>query len=205
MIRLKQVTEEVARWVFEVHLTSETNWDIAFTNPTAGPWKRVMASDQWGRRGEVHRFLREDTRPDLILISDELEAIVIVEAKTRVEQLLTERQATKTVAVVKEMAELLQGRGSNPYWQRRANYGTLCGLLWGGERKASPETLDKLKRTYLPIIASGSQISTSILTVECLREPDQAHVRCSGRLEGMPQTGDLWAQKVLDSLNLNTE
>ena len=34
-----RLTEEIARWAFEVVCKNSSDWYIAFTNPTAGPWK----------------------------------------------------------------------------------------------------------------------------------------------------------------------
>lgn len=203
MTRLRRVTEEVARWVFEVHLEAQSEWAVVFTNPTAGPWKRVMAADASGQIGEVHRFLREDTRPDLVLVSDIHEAIIIVEAKTRLEQLTTSAQASKTVAVVRDMGRLLRSSRSNRYWHRRADFTVMCGLLWGGEAPAGAMKRAGLAQTHVGLLPNEPWLSRSLLTVECLRERDQAHVSCAGGLEEPMESQDPWATKVLQSLKLD--
>ncbi len=41
------INEEITRWVTEVYLKSNPNldWYIAFTNPTAGPWKKICVKN----------------------------------------------------------------------------------------------------------------------------------------------------------------
>lgn len=202
MTRLKEVTEEVARWVFEVHLARQPGWSIAFTNPTAGPWKRVMASGAQGQAGEVHRFERDATRPDLILVSDEQRAVVIVEAKTKIEDLARDAQVKKSVAVVTAMSELLRGREANPYWGRRADYTFMCGLLWGAQRPAATTPVASLMSRHAALLPMRPWLSRSILAIECLREPDQEHVTCTGQTGPPPLAADPWSGMVLQSLNL---
>ena len=44
MIRnINRLNEELARWAFEIKISENSDWEIAFTNPTAGPWKTVKA------------------------------------------------------------------------------------------------------------------------------------------------------------------
>lgn len=203
MTRLKKVTEEVARWVFEVHLREVPEWSVAFTNPTAGPWKRVMARDAQGSMGEVHRFLREDTRPDLVLVSDVHAAVVIVEAKTRLGQLASPAQAQKTVAVVDRMGRLLRSLNSNRYWRDRTEYQILCGLLWGAETPAALASRTELARIHSGLLPREPWMCRSILGIECLRERDQANVRCTGRLDWPPAEQDAWANAVVASLRLD--
>ena len=46
------VTEELARWRFELEIKASRDWWIAFSNPTAGPWKRLMGRSGDGSLGE---------------------------------------------------------------------------------------------------------------------------------------------------------
>lgn len=87
-----RLTEEIARWAFEVLLSKNPDWYIAFTNPTAGPWKRVTAINERGVEGEVHRFARDEERPDLLLISDKYEVVIIIEAKDSLPKLIKDKQ-----------------------------------------------------------------------------------------------------------------
>jgi len=73
------INEEITRWVLEVYINNHTdNWKIAFTNPTAGPWKKIIAPST---SKEIYRFIREEARPDLIIVNDILSTILIIEAK----------------------------------------------------------------------------------------------------------------------------
>lgn len=203
MTRLKQVTEEVARWVFEVHLEQQRGWFLAFTNPTAGPWKRVMAPDADGQWGEVHRFERDATRPDLVLVSDQEQAIVIVEAKSRIEDLIRDAQVKKTVDVVSDIGRLLRTRGTNHHWGTRAGYTVMCGLLWGGEIPAGASTRTALIGSYTTRLPQQPWMCRSLLLVECLRAREQEHVRCTGAIGSATSSADAWGVSVLQSLNLD--
>lgn len=88
------LTEEISRWAFEVACREQTSWDIAFTNPTAGPWKTIKAKGALGDLGEVYRFALEENRPDIILINDDINIIIIVEAKDSLEKLINKTQDT---------------------------------------------------------------------------------------------------------------
>ena len=125
------LSEEVARWRFEVSLRGSSTWWIAFSNPTAGPWKRVEGYDENQRRGEVHRFPRDSKRPDLILVCDSARAVVIVEAKGELSQLSNQVQIRRSATVIQELAAVLQDKRQNPYWGKRANYAIIPGILWG--------------------------------------------------------------------------
>ena len=98
-----------------------------------------MALDPEGTEGEVHRFLREDDRPDLALVNDALEVLVIIEAKDALRALLTDAQVTKSCAVVSTLAATLRTLGDNPFWGPRADYVVALGLLWGAESEATAD------------------------------------------------------------------
>ena len=66
-MREYRLTEEFARWAFEIVCKQSPNWYIAFTNPTAGPWKAINAFDKKGREGRIYSFDAKDKRPDIIL------------------------------------------------------------------------------------------------------------------------------------------
>lgn len=129
--KLKLVSEEIVRWAFEVNVASEPLWEIAFTNPTAGPWKRVLGKNESGKSGEVHRFEIDEKRPDLILYSDKYETVIIVEAKTNLQGLAHLDQVHKTSALFNRLSALLQSKDANSYWSKRVNYKYELGLLLG--------------------------------------------------------------------------
>ena len=128
---LKSLSEEIVRWGFEVGIAESKSWKIAFTNPTAGPWKRVMALDSQGIEGEVHRFEIDETRPDLVLYSDEFETVLIVEAKTDIRGLLDHSQAAKTAELFLRLRRLLTSKAENDFWGQRSHYRYELALLWG--------------------------------------------------------------------------
>lgn len=129
-----RLTEELARWAFEVACQRVPDWYIAFTNPTAGPWKTIKCTDRNGKVGEVFRFELEETRPDILLVNDILRLVLILEAKDTLAKLIHGDQAKKSVEVVARLADTLAGLERNPYWGPRARYTVMTGLLWGAER-----------------------------------------------------------------------
>lgn len=134
-----RLTEEIARWAFEIICRESPNWYVAFTNPTAGPWKTIKGLNKNGVEGEVYRFELEETRPDIVLVNDKLKLIIVVEAKDSIEKLTHGDQAYKSVEVVDTLHSLLKSTKAkaNPYWNDRANYTVLTGLLWGTEAPTS--------------------------------------------------------------------
>lgn len=132
MRSINRLNEEIARWAFEIIYKHNTSWKIAFTNPTAGPWKTIKApSKSTEIEGEVYRFILEEDRPDIIMFNDELETVIIIEAKDSLAKLLDREQAKKSAAVVVKLANLLGSKGNNTFWRGRENYKVVLGLLWG--------------------------------------------------------------------------
>ena len=137
-------TEEIVRWAFEVvlkdNVTASKNWFVAFTNPTAGPWKHATAPDSKGLGVEILRFGREQGRPDLVLVSDALRLSVIIEAKDDLTKLITETQMRKSIAVIRDLGRRLKSR-TVKVWRTRARYPIVPGFLWAG---SNPESEFKL-------------------------------------------------------------
>jgi hypothetical protein len=81
-----RLTEEVVRQAVEVIFRRDERWEIAFTNPTAGPWKKI----RFGRyeTGKELRFLKEEDRPDLILLNRTQRVLLVIEAKDSIGKLL---------------------------------------------------------------------------------------------------------------------
>ena len=154
------VSEEVARWTLEVHLhvdeTASQNWWIAFTNPTAGPWKRLMA--RVGQRDvEVYRYQRDEDRPDLIIVNDRLRLVLVVEAKDAYEKLLIDTQMKKSIAVIQDMQQRLGDLADNEGWGERAGYTYLPGFLWGQSKNANRESQEVAAKFF-----SSERIAASI-------------------------------------------
>jgi len=201
--RVVRVTEEVARWVFEVHITRHApGWYIAFTNPTAGPWKRIMATNSDGVVGEVHRFAREETRPDLVLVNDKLSAILIVEAKGKIIGLLSSTQRLKSVAVVQDLAVIL--RRTNEFWAGRQDFQVVCGLLWGAEDETSTLEAAQTISAYENSLAKGKHgVLKKVIGVECLRLPQENEIACRIlHLPGASQEDEQFAAKLMRSFKL---
>lgn len=147
MRSIDRLNEEIARWAFEIIYKTNTSWKIVFTNPTAGPWKTIKApSKTTGVEGEVYRFILEEDRPDIVMFNDELETVLVIEAKDSLEKLLDRAQAIKSAAVVVKLANILGNKGTNAYWQGRENYKVILGLLWGSTD--CPESDIEKERLY---------------------------------------------------------
>ena len=172
------LSEEVARWRFEVSVRNSSAWWIAFSNPTAGPWKRVEGYDEHHRRGEVHRFTREDRRPDLILVCDPASAVVIVEAKGKLSQLSRQPQIRRSADVIQALASVLQGKGRNPYWGSRANYAIVPGILWGTVTGSADEKFAQVASEWV-----GHLGTDALLGIAVVQDP-AGDLRCVIRWHG---------------------
>jgi hypothetical protein len=53
-----KLSEEVVRQAVEVAFKRDGDWEIAFANPTAGPWKRIRIGTYIG--GEDLRYTKEE-------------------------------------------------------------------------------------------------------------------------------------------------
>jgi hypothetical protein len=168
-----RLTEEIGRWAFEVHLHALPDWYIAFTNPTAGPWKRLMARDEAGVEGEVHRFEREEDRPDLVLVNDRLSTLLIIEAKDSLGALVVPAQVTKSAEVVKTLAETLSLRAENAYWLTRSDYQVLPGLLWGAEAATTDAGRLSAFQTYASAFHRIDFAHPGIVGIEITRAGNQ--------------------------------
>lgn len=168
-----KLSEEIARWAFEVHLASIAAWHLAFTNPTAGPWKRLMALDPDGVETEVHRFEREEDRPDLVLVNDQLRAIVIVEAKDALAALVASRQVAKSCAVVAALSQTLASLVGHAAWDTRTGYTVVPGLLWGAETQTAPAARAAAFATYSARLGAEGFDAPGWVGIEVLRTGDE--------------------------------
>ena len=132
------INEEIVRWAFEVFLKNKNvnGWWVAFTNPTAGPWKKIEAPDNDGKFTEIYRFAREEDRPDFVLVSDLLKIILIIEAKDAASKLIAGKQMHKSTQVMVDMGNKLRNIELD-IWQKRKDYELLAGFLWHTESIAS--------------------------------------------------------------------
>ena len=162
MPRLKLVSEEIVRWGFEVTINKNDSWVVAFTNPTAGPWKRILGEDTSGCEGEVHRFAVDEKRPDLVIFSDKYETVLIIEAKTDFAGLAHPGQIQKTCDLFLGLKELLGNQKENAFWGQRSDYKYELGLLWG---KGS-ESTQEVKRVASEYQVEIDNYSPDILCIE---------------------------------------
>lgn len=199
-----KLTEEISRWAFEVHVREFCDWDIVFTNPTAGPWKRLEATNNEGARGEVYRFDRDEERPDIVMVNDALEAILIFEAKDSLTKLMTESQVKKSCNVVGSMAKVLSGQelASNPFWGMKSRYSIYNALLWGENNESPRKTIDEMFSAYHQhLLEFGDYVDTSfMLGIETRKQENNAL-----RLIPYKYGESGIAQRITMSLNLNLQ
>ena len=167
-----RLTEEIARWAFEINFNDTTEWRIAFTNPTAGPWKTIKApSLKTGVIGEVYRFELDETRPDILLFNDRLRLIIIMEAKDSLEKLLTGGQVGKTIDVVNRLSDLLVQQTQNQFWAGREQYKVITGLLWGREQTYCKSQYENLFSEHCDEMRKHSHLYKDfILGIETVRK-----------------------------------
>lgn len=166
MIRkINRLNEEIARWAFEIIFKKNNQWIIAFTNPTAGPWKTIKSNSlDDGSYGEVYRFILEEDRPDIVMYNDSLKVVIVFEAKDSIGKLKEKEQSKKSALVVNKLANILSSKGTNPFWRGRENYKVITGLLWGNtDRLASEIEKEELFDTYYDLIKDCSKVHSSII------------------------------------------
>lgn len=162
--KIKTLNEEIARWAFEIRVNSrKTSWRIAFTNPTAGPWKTIKYYDTEGKLGEVYRYQLTEERPDIILVNEELKIVLIVEAKDSMRKLSESGQVEKSVKVMSDLTKILKGLGKNPYWGVRSEYVAITGLLWGTITLSTEEERSALFETYRKKLVQNPHVDNSYI------------------------------------------
>ena len=198
-----RLTEEIARWAFEIICKENPDWYIAFTNPTAGPWKTIKGLNKNGKAGEVYRFELEETRPDIILVNDKLQLIIIMEAKDSIEKLTAGEQSEKSIKVVDTLTSILKTCKSNPYWGNRINYPVITGLLWGAETPTSPLERSYAFNKYYQSMNQYPQLDTRILVgIETRRKGDG--LQCYFCSKSYEQTQTIAPSLISNSFGLPT-
>ena len=130
-------------------------------------------TDNSGVEGEVYRFELEETRPDILLVNDELKTIIIIEAKDSLSKLISENQVQKSVKVVNKLSSILKGIGSNPFWNNRAKYSVITGLLWGADTKSTADERNLVFTSYYNEIISYKGLNSNlIIGIETRRVDD---------------------------------
>jgi hypothetical protein len=167
-----KLTEEIARWAFEVHLKNLDDWDIVFTNPTAGPWKRIEAFSNEKKRGEVYRFDKDEKRPDIVAVNDKLQCILIFEAKDTLNKLIKDKQIDKSIQVVIDMANKLKNIEGNEFWSFRNKYKIYNTLLWGSIEASKSADIKSAFELYEDGIRNGLGMS-EMLAIESFKDGDK--------------------------------
>lgn len=171
------LTEEIARWSFEVSCKTNKDWYIAFSNPTAGPWKSIKAMDKLGNEGNIYTFDAQENRPDIVLVNDKLRIIIIIEAKADYSDLLNEAQMKKSVKVVADLSKMLQKMRDDQYWGKRYMYKIYVGLLWGTSTPLhSAEKKELFDLYHSEILGLNNIDKRLILGIEVLK--DDNGLRC---------------------------
>lgn len=177
--RINRLNEEISRWAFEIKVELLPDWKIIFTNPTAGPWKKIMCSDMNNNIGEVYRFQLEEERPDIIMINDTLQMVLIIEAKDSIEKLIDEKQIIKTIEVTDVMAKMFKSKEDNKYWGKRSEYKTYLGLLWGTISRNSNDEIEELFKKHFEISKEKNDISdTVIVGIETIYNSEKNSIKC---------------------------
>ena len=200
MRQIRVLNEEISRWAFEILYKQNNKWKIAFTNPTAGPWKTIKGLDSKGNEGEVYRFPLEETRPDIIMYNDELKTIIIIEAKDSLGKLVSGDQSEKSVEVAERLAGVLSGLGSNPFWAKRASYQTYMGLLWGSvEVPEDDSAVNEVFDEYYNNTKKHSCLNKElIIGVESLFK--NGKISCSFKSKTYATGKELLCRTIIDSL-----
>jgi len=175
-------TEEFARWAFEIKCQETNDWYIAFTNPTAGPWKAITAIDKNGEEGVVYTFDSHEKRPDIILVNDKLKIVIIVEAKSNIKDLTADDQCEKSTKVVAEIGKQLQKARTNTFWGKRYMYHVFLGLLWGNENTISSSQYNTLFDSYHNEILKYENIDKrAIIGIEVVKDELALTCKLDGR------------------------
>ena len=163
------ISEEIARWVTEVYIREQQSfgWWVSFTNPIAGPWKKITAPNNKGIFVEVYRFEREGERPDLVLVNDKYKLIIIVEAKDTYQKIISSEQMNKSVRVVSEIS-LILSTCDNENWAQRKTYKILPSFLWHTENP--DDILDQDKIVKEVFIKCGGLNSDDLLNIVVSRD-----------------------------------
>lgn len=195
-----KLTEEISRWAFEIHIHNNEYWDIIFTNPTAGPWKRLESKNKNGVKGEVYRFDRDEARPDIVLVNDKLNIMLIIEAKDSLKKLVKEDQVRKSCQVVVDMAKILKGIHDNEYWLTRHTYSIYNGLLWGAEEEIDTALISKAFGLYEKHLKGLGNIVShkDMIGIETFRSQDKLTLRAHMHTESIIE------KKIIESLSITS-
>ncbi|NQT06924.1 MAG: hypothetical protein HQ575_05220 [Candidatus Omnitrophica bacterium] len=139
-----KITEEIVRFAFEVYIGRfAKKWSILFTNPTAGPWKKIVLNT--GETSmEIGRYKREEKRPDLILFLKDPAICIVVEAKDAFNKINNEDQIEKSFSVFKKERKRIQEHSAfNTFINKDIHF--INSYLW---YDTTAKNIDTLKNSY---------------------------------------------------------
>lgn len=173
------ISEEIVRFTFEVHVKiNARNWNICFTNPTAGPWKTITY-DTPNRSIKIGRYGREEQRPDLILLNYNKSACLIVEAKDDFSKISSADQINKSFKVFKnEVKRFCSCTNLTNYLQNDLCF--IDGFLWYSSDKQSADIFAK---SYYKETKSAKPL----ICIQIYKLPDNS-LSCGGSLFFAPST-----------------
>ena len=199
--RINRLNEEISRWAFEILFKQNKKWIIAFTNPTAGPWKTIKADSlSNGKNGEVYRFILEEDRPDIIMYNDELKAVIIFEAKDSLVKLTDKTQYKKSADVVIKLSKILYEKRNNEFWKGRENYKVILGLLWGAnDEHEKIVDIYNLFDLYQSLVTKEKRVFSNVVVgVETLYKNDS--LKCYFYSKSYDEDSKPFSTKIIDSL-----
>ena len=200
--KITGLKEEIARWAFEIRIKNrKSDWKIAFTNPTAGPWKTIKFFDDAGTLGEVYRYPLTEERPDILLVNDKLKLVLIIEAKDSMPKLVIDTQVKKSVKVVSLLTKTLKELGGNRFWGARSSYKVIVGLLWGTtEASISATSRTLLFETYRSKLTKYKDIdSTYIVGIESVYANDE--IKCKIYIDEKPEGSSSLKSLIAESFS----
>jgi hypothetical protein len=126
------------------------HWQEWFTNPTAGPWKKIRIYGVGD--DERIRYLKEEDRPDLISANAREKIVIVIEAKDNISKLFDGVQLDKSFNVFEDNFDRLDGILSHHAMRlfNQSKVSLLCGYLYPISMKStdSSEKLTALHRKH---------------------------------------------------------
>jgi hypothetical protein len=148
------LSEEITRQAVEVSFKIDGRWNIAFSNPTAGPWKIIKLGNY--EFGNDLRYAKEEDRPDLILYTPIEYIFFVLEAKDSLRKLFTNIQLTKSVYVFQKEVNRILDVINDPdltiraFGQQPQNYKIIPGYIIGSTtEKTKKDDLTRLINSHI--------------------------------------------------------
>ncbi|MDG6919650.1 MAG: hypothetical protein JRN62_09505 [Nitrososphaerota archaeon] len=187
------MSEEVCLQCLVVSFRSG-RWEEWFSNPTAGPWKKVRIEGV-GDEDQI-RFEKEQDRPDLVVADRKSGLVIMLEAKDSIGSLLETAQIRKSIGVFASgfvrLDSILARHGSRLFAGTEPKL--ICGYLFP---TASQTDILELNRLHMQ---EANRIKNSRLQPHVVFEVKRASnddLRLAYRLYDSSQTVSALLGKVL--------